>query len=169
MDRQCACCVWSSRLHTAHSSQHLSHDPNMMALPKDTPFTTTQPTQPAADRCCCWKYCSLSRTSVAAGRGNLARLQGGLVWSPCLLCLNQTWDTVSNVAGEAMVGPNQEGTGSPAHLQEGVIPWNAAATQRVRETTLIVEREKPMRFACCFWDASSHCGSYLIYQRVTLG
>lgn len=95
-------------------------------------------------RLCCPPAPHLSWTSVAAGRGNLAHLQGGLVWPPCLLCLNQTWDTVSNVAGEAMVGPNQEGTGSPAHLQEGVIPWNAAATQRVRETTLIVEQEKPL-------------------------
>lgn len=43
-----------------------------------------------------------------------------------------------------MVGPHQEGTGSPAHLQEGVTPRNAAATQRVRETTLIVEREKSL-------------------------
>lgn len=39
MDRQCAHCVWSSRLCTAHASQHLSHDPSVAALPKDTPCT----------------------------------------------------------------------------------------------------------------------------------
>lgn len=43
-----------------------------------------------------------------------------------------------------MVGPNQEGTGSSAHLQEEVTPRNAAATQRLRETAQIVEREKPL-------------------------
>ena len=30
MDRQCAHCVWSSRLCTAHASQHLSHDPSVV-------------------------------------------------------------------------------------------------------------------------------------------